>query len=136
MWTKSRYGIRKLDRALRRPLNHRCNRYAGKMSPGARRRHPNYLAMACSAINQALRIHRRLAKQDPHIFGPRSHDYFLDTLAEERRLREAEEALCKVYGPPAPGEPNLLSTFWTDRYEPKPEGRKIFLKWFHENYPS
>jgi hypothetical protein len=136
MWMKSRNGIRKLNRALRRPLGRRCIRYAGKISPGARRRHPNYLAMACSAINQALRIHRRLAKQDPHIFGPRSHDYFLDTLAEERRLREAEEALCKVYGPPAPGELTLLSTFWTDRYEPKPDERKIFLKWFHENYPS
>jgi hypothetical protein len=83
MWTKSRNGIRKLDRALRRPLNHRCSRYAGKISPGARR--PNYFAMACGAINQALRIHRR---------------------------------------------------FWTDRYEPKPDERKIFLKWFHENYPS
>ena len=115
------------------------------MLGGVRLRHPNYLAMVCSAINQALRIQRRLAKQDPHIFGPRAHDYYLDTLAEERRLREAQAALDKVYGPAVPcwpvrpgppGESNLLSTFWSDRYEPKPEQRKIFLKWFHENYPS
>src|SRR4029450_11671168 len=104
-------------RWLGRSLGRRCDRYSTTMLGGARRRHPNYLAMACSAINQVLRIHRRLAKQDPHIFGPRAHGYYLDTLAEERRLREAEAALCKVYGPPKPGELTLLSTFWTDRYE-------------------
>jgi len=104
------------------------------MSPGTRR--PNYLALACSALNQLLRLHRRMAKDDPHLFGPRAHDYFLDTLEEDRRLHEAEAALRKIYGPPAPGQPEHVSTLWTDRYEPKPEQRKIFLKWFHENYPS
>lgn len=78
------------------------------MLGGARRRHPNYLAMACSAINQALRIQRRLAKQDPHIFGPRAHDYYLDTLRMEQREQEAQAALHEVYGPPAPGEPNTF----------------------------
>jgi hypothetical protein len=104
------------------------------MAPGARR--PNYLALACKAFKQVLRFHRRLAKQDPHLFGPRAHDYYLDTLAEERRLHEAEAALRRVYGPPAPGEPEHVSTLWNDRYEIKPGQQKMFLKWFHENYPS
>ena len=74
------------------------------MSPGARR--PNYLVIACRALNQYLRWQRRMAKQDPHIFGPRSSNYFLDTLEEERRLRETEAAMRQVYGPPAPGQPS------------------------------
>ena len=134
MWTRSRNGFRKLDRALRRPLARRCTRYAGKLSPGARR--PNYLALACKALNQYLRLRRRMAKEDPHIFGPRAGDYYLDTLKEEQRRREADAALRSVYGPPAPGEPEHVSTLWTDRYEIKPEQRKIFLKWFHEKYPT
>jgi hypothetical protein len=129
MSKKFRNGNRKLNRRL----NRRCTRYATKMLNGARR--PNYLALACSAINQALRIRARLAKEDPHIFGPHSHQYYLDTLRMEREEQE-REALRKVYGPPKPGEPKFVSTLWTDRYEPKPEERRLFLKWFHQNYPS
>ena len=135
MWKRSRNGNRKLDRALRRPLDRRCDRSAGKMSPGARR--PNYLALACRALNQYLRLRRRLAKEQPHIFGPHSTQYFLDTLAEERRRREAQAALDKIYGPAPPGQPDHVSTLWTDRYHPPPtpQGRRIFFKWFHEKYP-
>ena len=131
MWKRSRNGSRKLDRALRRPLNRRYHRYAGKMSPGMRR---PYLALACKALNQYLRLRRRLAKEKPHTFGPHSRQYFLDTLAEERRRREAAAALHKIYGPPPPGQPEHVSTLWTDRYHPPPT--RIFFKWFHEKYPS
>jgi hypothetical protein len=33
---------------------------------------------------------------------------------------------------------DFVSTLWTDRYNPPPtpEGRRIFLKWFHEKYPQ
>jgi hypothetical protein len=103
------------------------------MSPGARR--PNYLAIACRAINQLLRSARRMAKEDPHIFGPHSREYYLDTLEEESRLQETEAAVRRVYGPPAPGEPQHVSTLWTDRYFPEPHERRRFLKWFHEKYP-
>jgi len=131
MWTKSRNGIRKLNRSLGRP----CWRYGTKMLNGARR--PNYLALACSALNKVLCIHGRQAKEDPHIFGPHSHQYFLDTLEIARERHEAEAALCRVYGPPKPGDPVYVSTPWADRYgpEPTPEAKRIFLKWFHENYP-
>ncbi len=60
---------------------------------------------------------------------------FLDTLELEREEKEIEAALRRAYGPPKPGEPVHVSTLWTDRYEPKPEQRKVFLKWFHEKYP-
>jgi hypothetical protein len=112
-------------------------RYAGKMCAGARRpRRPNYLAIACRALNQYLRLAKRRAKEDPHIFGPRARDYYLDTLRMEQREQEAQAALRKVYGPPAPGEPQHVSTLWTDRYPLEPKKSRLFLKWFHEKYPS
>ena len=130
MWTRSRNGIHRLNGSL----NRRCTRYATKMLGGARR--PNFLTLACKAINQALRIRNRLAKEEPHIFGPRSHQYFLDTLQMEREQEEREAALRSVYGPPKPGEPEFVSTLWTDRYNPPedPELRRIFFKCFHEKY--
>jgi hypothetical protein len=99
-------------------------------------RRPDFLALACKAINQALRIQNRLAKRDPHIFGPHSRQYFLDTLVLEREERECQAALRRVYGPPKPGEPPFVSTLWTDRYYPpeEPELRRIFIKCFHEKY--
>ena len=105
------------------------------MLGGARR--PNYFALACSALNQFLRIQARMAKAEPHIFGPHSHQYFLDTLEMEREEKEREAALRRAYGPPKPGEPKFVSTLWTDRCNPPedPKRRRIFIKWFHEKYP-
>ena len=106
MWKKSRNGIRKLGRSLGR----RCSRYAGKMSPGARRPpRPDYLALACRALNELLRLQRRMAKEDPHIFGPHSSQYLLDTFEMEREEQEWEAALRRAYGPPAPGQPEHIS---------------------------
>jgi hypothetical protein len=92
--------------------------------------------MLCRTLNQYLRIANRMAKRDPHLFGPRARDFYLDTLQMERRERETEAALRKVYGPPAHGEPQRVSTLWTDRYPSEPKKRRMFFKWFHENYPS
>ena len=133
MSNRFRNGLRKLSRNLDR----RCDRHSTRMLGGARRpRPPNYLAIACRALNQYIRLAKRRAKNDPHIFGPRAHDYYLDTLRMEQREREAEAALLKVYGPPAPGEPKHVSTLWTDRYPPEAKKSRLFLKWFHEQYPS
>ena len=85
---------------------------------------------------QNLRHKRRLAKNDPHIFGPCARDYCLDTLKVEQREKDAEAALHKVYGPPAPEQPRHVSTLCTARYPPEPKMSRLFLKWFHENYPS
>src|SRR4051812_42745262 len=130
MSTRSRNGIRNP------PLSHNrhCTRYGTKMLGGSRR--PDFLALACKAINQALRIQKRLAKEHPHIYGPHSRQYFLDTLQMEREREERKAALCSVYGPPKPGEPGSVSTLWTDRYHPPedPKLRRVFFKWFHEKY--
>ncbi len=133
MWTRSRSGLRSLNRSL----NRRCRRYAGKMLGGALRpRQPDELALLCRVLTQYLRVARRMEKRDPHLFGPRARDYFLDTLDMERLQQETEAALCKIYGPPPPDQPPRVSTLWTDRYYPQPRQRRLFLKWFNENYPS
>jgi hypothetical protein len=130
MSTKSRNGRRELNQSL----NRRWGRYSTRMLGGARR--PNYLALACSALNKVLRLQLPMAKEVPHIFGPHAHKYFLDTLKMEREEQERQAALRRVYGSPKPGEPEFVSTLWTDRYYPEPGQRKMFLKWFHEKYPS
>ena len=135
--SRCRNGTRSLNRSLNHGLDHACCRFATTMLGGAPRpRQPNPLRVACTLLTQYLRIANRMAKEDPHIFGPHAHRYYLDTLDLEQREREVEAAIRKVYGPPPPGEPPRVSTLWTDRYFPPPEQRRLFLKWFHEQYPS
>jgi hypothetical protein len=137
MWSRSRNGIRNLNRRLASGLNRGCNRWATTLQAGGHRpRQRDELRQICTLFTQYLRITKRMAKQDPHLFGPHAHRYFLDTLQRERQQEEVAAALRKVYGPPAPGEPARVSTLWTDRYFPKPKARRIFLKHFNVNYPS
>jgi hypothetical protein len=135
--SRSRNGGRKLNRSLNQNLNHGLNRYATTLVDGAcRPRQPDYLRLACRALTQYLRLAKRMERQYPHIFGPQAHRYFLDTLQLEKDRAETEAALRKVYGPPAPGDPVPVSTLWTDRSFPSPRQRRLFLKHFHEHYPS
>jgi hypothetical protein len=108
------------------------------MLGGARRpRRPDDLLLLCRVLERYLRLARRMEKRDPHLFGPRARDYYLDTLAMERQQQETEAALNKVFGPPDPNQPARVSTLWTDRYHfSSPRQRRRFLKWFHEQYPS
>jgi hypothetical protein len=95
------------------------------MLGGARRpRRPNELAEAARLLRLYLRVARRMAREEPHLFGPHAHEYFLETLRMEEMHREAEAAILKVYGPPAPGEPQRVSTLWMDRYCLPPKVRK------------
>jgi hypothetical protein len=106
---------------------------AGARRPGR----PNDLLLLCRILTRYLRLVQRMERRDPHLFGPRARDYFLDTLRLERQQHEGEAALRKVYGPPDPGRPAPVSTLWTDRYHfSSPRQRRRFLKWFHEHYPS
>ncbi|MBI5387446.1 MAG: hypothetical protein HZA90_22535 [Verrucomicrobia bacterium] len=141
MSSRSRNGIRnlnrRLDRGRNKSLDRGLTRYATAMLGGARRpRQPNYLAIACRLLNQCLRLNDRMAKRDPHIFGPYARRYFEDTVRLEKEHAESEAALRKVYGSPTPDAPAPVSTLWTDRYDPPPKQHRMFLKWFHENYPS
>ena len=104
------------------------------MLDGARR--PNLLRLACRLLTEYLRSAKRMARQDPHLFGPRAMDYYRDTLAKVEFEKEIWAAIEKVYGPPEPGHERPASTIWSDRYFPPPERRRFFLKCFHEKYPS
>jgi len=81
-----------------------------------------------------MRISRRMAKREPHLFGPHAADYFLDTLHEQQGQRELEIAINRVYGTTADGLPQP-STRWTDRYVTWP-AQRFFRKWFKERYGS
>jgi hypothetical protein len=135
MSSRCRNGRHNLSRALNRLLDHACSRYATTMLAGARRpRQPHPLRVVCKLLGQFIRNWNGMAKRDPHIFGPHAHRYFLDTLEEERYERDWEVAIRKVYGPLAPGQRQPVSTLWTDRYEPDPSRRRIFLNWFKDRY--
>jgi hypothetical protein len=102
-----------------------------------RRRRPDDLVLLCRVLTQYLRLARRMEKRDPHLFGPRARDYFLDTLRLERQQEETAAAIRKIYGPPDPAQPARVSNLWTDRYHfSSPRQHRIFLKRFHERYPS
>ena len=129
-----RNGIHKISKSITRP----CHRYLGRPLGGARRRRrPHELLLLCRVLTQYLRLARRMEKRDPHLFGPRARDYFLDTLRLERQQQETQAALRKVYGPSGPARPAPVSTLWTDRYHfSTPRERRLFLNSFRKQYPS
>jgi hypothetical protein len=100
--------------------------------PGVRRK--NWLAIACKAISLYLRLAKKMAKEDPHIFGPCAQKYFVDTLEQERIEKEFEAVLARVRGSGQPSKHAHVSTLWRDRYFPRPENRRMFLECFHRNY--
>jgi hypothetical protein len=129
LWKKSRNGARKLSSLL----DHKCDRYTTKMLGSARRpRRPDDITIVCRAISKYIRIANRMAKEDPHIYGPRADDYLRDTLKMERIEQAFDTAIRKF----RPDRPPLVSTLWLRRYYHKPENRRLFLNWFHEFYPS
>ena len=78
-----------------------------------------------------------MARRDPELFGPQASRYFLDTVRLEQEQKERPAALDKVYGPAPPGQPEIISTVWSDRYVFRtPQQRRTHLRWFKENYGS
>ena len=126
--------MRRLNHRLDRPLSRRLGRCLTARTDGRSFRPPDYFAVACSALSLFLRQAGKMAKADPHIFGPHATRYYQDTVRMAEQQAEAEAALRKVYGPPKPGDlpPDSL---WRKRYYPEPGlERRIFLKWFKEQY--
>jgi hypothetical protein len=120
-------------------LNHRLNRRLGSLltrrTDGRCFRRANLLAEACRAINLCLRQSRKMAAADPHLFGPHALDYYRDVLRMEKEQQVIQTALDKVYGT-SPADAPRSSSVWREHYDIPPEGRKIFRKWFRENYGS
>ena len=124
---------------LNRSLNRRLNRHLGSLltrrTSGRRYRRRNLLAEACRALELCIRQSKKMAKADPHLFGPHARAYYLDTLREDQQAQEIEAALEKVYGPDPDGAGQLRSV-WQERYNIPPEERRNFLKWFKQRYGS
>ena len=124
-------------------LNSRCNRSLRRplgvlitsRTDGRPFRRTDYFAQACRAMNLFLRQAKKMAKADPHLFGPHARRYFQDTVRDAQQQAEADAAIRKVYGPPKPGDPPLPPGVWTQRYNLDPEW-KGFRKWFKETYDS
>ena len=86
----SAYLNRPLNRSLNRSLTRSLSRHTTVMLGGARRPPPpNYIAIACRAVSELIRIDKRLR---PYMEEQRR-------ILEDYRLRqEFEAALRKVYG--------------------------------------
>ena len=123
----------RLFRHLDRPLAIRLDRFLNHRLAGRPCRPPNYLARACTLLAKYMRLRRKSARAEPHLFGPHAGVYYRDTLKMEARQKEVAAALDKVYGPGSPGTPPAPSV-WAQRYAISPASRPIHRKWFRENY--
>ena len=85
------------------------------------------LAGALRCVNQAVRIARRMAKREPHIFGPQASGYLRETIEMAGQQDEFRRLLQRVYGDQATPIP---STVWSQRY-PEFAGKvdKLVKKW-------
>ena len=122
-----------LNRQLNRPLARPLDRFLNRRLDGRPCRPPNYLAQACTLIQKYIRLRRKAARDEPHLFGPHAGAYYRDTLKLEAQQKEVDAALEKVYGPGPPGSSPPPSV-WAERYSIPPESMKIHRKWFRENY--
>jgi hypothetical protein len=109
-------------------------------SPTGRRRRPkNPISEICRLVSAYIRLRHRAIRRDPHLFGPRAHRYYQDTIRLEQRQREIDAALHRVYGPdPAADSTSAAArhSVWADRYFIQPKNQRLFRKWFRETYGS
>ena len=89
-------------RPLVRNLNRQLGHYATRMLGGAARpRPPNYLAIAIRCLNEACRIHKRMAKREPHLFDYATIDRNQrEAAARQHYEAEVKAALDRVYNTP------------------------------------
>jgi hypothetical protein len=119
---------------LNRRLGRRLHSYVIHRLDGRPYRPPNWLAMACTGLEQYLRLRQKAAREEPHIFGPHADLYYRDTLHMEQQRIETEAALEKIYGPDPDGQCSNPNQIWDKRYVEAPSNRKFFLKWFKREY--
>jgi hypothetical protein len=122
-----------ITRSLNRPLNRPLARFLGRRLDGRPARRPNYLAEACALLGKYIRLRRKTAKAEPHLFGPHAGIYYRDTLKLADQQKVVAAALDKIYGPDPSGAPPPPSV-WAERYDIPPEQMKVYRKWFRENY--
>jgi len=104
-----------LNRPLHHYLNRRLNRYATAVASGGRRpRAKGGLLEICRYLEQALKISDRLAREDPHLFGPEAPAYFRETIAEHKWAVTIDAAVAQVYG--AAATPPDTHRVWSQAY--------------------
>jgi len=121
------------NRSLNHRLGCRLDVYLPRRLDGRPARRPDYLAQVCNLIEEYLRLRKKLAKNQPHIYGRHAAAYYRDTLREEQWRREVEAALDKVYGPVPPVAASSPS-IWQERYEIPPAQMRFHLRWFRQQY--
>jgi hypothetical protein len=93
------------------------NRPASRLQAGARRRRPEgCFAEIFRCFRAYFKVRDRMAREDPHLFGPDARSYYQETVAEHRRAVEIEAALTRVYGPSAPNETSWANRIWSENY--------------------
>lgn len=123
----------RLSRSLNRQADRRLGALLTRRLDGRPWRRPDYLAEVCGLIQRYLRLRKKSAAAEPHLFGRHAAAYYQDTLREERRQQEIAAALDRIYGPPAAGE-SPGPTIWQERYEIPPDKMKFHRRWFREKY--
>jgi hypothetical protein len=122
-----------LTRSLNRPLFRPVARFLDRRLDGRSVRRTNYLAEACALLGKYIRLRRKSAKAEPHLFGPHAGAYYRDTLRLADQQKVVAAALDKIYGPDPSGAPPPPSV-WSERYDLPPEQMKVHRQWFRENY--
>lgn len=101
--------------ALNRSLNHRLTRYTASLQGGARRPPADDgFAEIFRCFRAYFKVRDRMAREDPHLFGPDAPAYHRETVAEHRYATQIEAALTRVYGPAA--TPSEADQVWSQAY--------------------
>lgn len=130
-----------METLISRRLNRRLQRHLGSLltrrTNGRRFHRANLLAQACRALNLCLRQATKMARADPHLFGPHARAYYRDVFRRDSQAQLIQAALDKVYGPtPAGAADDQLGSVWQEHYHIPPEQRRVFFKWFRQHYGS
>ena len=120
-------------KCLARSLNRPLARFLGRRLDGRSTHRPNYLAEACALLGKYIRLRRKSARAEPHLFGPHAGAYYRDTLKLADQQKVMAAALEKIYGPDPSGAPPPPSV-WQERYDLPPEPMQVYRKWFRETY--
>jgi len=106
-----------LNRCLNRRLNRRLDCYATTLQGGARRpRDKDGFAEIFRCFLEYFKVCDRMAREDPHLFGPEAPAYYRETVAEHDWALKVDAALTHVYGPATPGESCGADQIWSTAY--------------------
>ena len=102
---------------LNRSLNRRLTRYTSTLQGGARRPRPDSgFGEIFRCFRAYFQVRDRMAREDPHLFGPEAQPYYRETVAEHDWALKVDAALTRVYGPVPLGESCGANQVWSTAY--------------------